>query len=89
MKTSNLFFFISAVILVQVQAQTNSSYVCGESSANSYARHDPGLVCIIFDFMDPVMKVVFEPRVDKFDVLQIKGLYAKFQDYGKTAASPN
>ena len=29
--------------------------------------------------MDPPMKVVFAPYVDKFEVLQIKGLFNKFK----------
>ena len=34
--------------------------------------------------MDPPQKVVFSPRVDSFEVLQIKGLYDKFHAYNKT-----
>ena len=90
MKASGLFFFISAV-LAQLN---NDSYECGEVTttghfkSDTFVRGDKGVICLVFDFMEPVMKVVFNPRVDHFDVLQIKGLYTKFDGYGSTAGIP-
>jgi hypothetical protein len=55
-----------------------TKYVCGDE-LTTYATWDPAIVCLVFDKMDPPMKVVFTPHVDKFEVLQIKGLFSKFE----------
>ena len=38
-------------------------------------------MCLFFDQMKPPQKVVFSPRVDSFEVLQIKGLFDQFADW--------
>ena len=53
-------------------------YVCGEA-ASTYTTLDSAILCLFFDQMEPPMKVVFSTTVDKFEVLQIKGLYKKFE----------
>ena len=47
----------------------------------TYATEDAALLCLFFDNLDPPQKVVFNPIVDKFEALQIKGLYNKFIDF--------
>ena len=56
-------------------------YICGQGDENkTYATWDSALLCLFFDDMDPPQKVVFTPQVDKFEALQIKGIYEMFKD---------
>ena len=52
-------------------------YECGVVNT-TYTTHNRVVLCLFFDQMDPVQKVVFAPKVDSFEALQIKGLYDKF-----------
>ena len=57
-------------------------YSCGVANS-TYSFSDRVVLCLFFDQMDPPQKVVFSPRVDSFEVLQIKGLFDKFHEYDK------
>ena len=50
-----------------------------------YRTWDYTYVCLVFDFSDGgttknIRKVLFRPRIDKFEVLEIKGLYDLFKN---------
>ena len=64
-----------AVVNLKTQEDT---YVCGEVG-ELYSNSDRIAICIFFDQMTPAaQKVVYSPRVDAFEVLQLKGLYDHF-----------
>ena len=53
-------------------------YECGTVNT-TYSTRDRVVLCLFFDQMLPEpQKVVFSPRVDAFEVMQIKGLYDQF-----------
>mmetsp|Transcript_29468 Transcript_29468/g.21922 ORF Transcript_29468/g.21922 Transcript_29468/m.21922 type:complete len:236 (+) Transcript_29468:6-713(+) len=80
------------------KAETNSSVsnytsdycvvnncTCGEDfeSAPTYATGDTGLICLIFPSLKK--KVVFNPVVDRFEGLQIEGLFSVFNNVTEAA----
>ena len=64
-----------ALVAGQSSTVTPSSVNCGETGA-VYATLDQGIICILFPSTQE--KVVFTPIVDKFESLQIKGLWSHF-----------
>ena len=59
---------------------TSPEYICGQGDEDkTYATWDTALLCLFFDNMVPPQKVVFTPQVDKFEALQIKGIYEQFK----------
>jgi len=70
---------VSDPVVEEVVEETN--YVCGQNNADkTYLTDEPALICLFFDQMVPVQKVVFTPQVDRFESLQIKGLYDLFKE---------
>ena len=54
----------------------NSTYICGSSSADSlYTADDRVPVCMFFPDLALPKKVIFNPRVDQFELLQIKSFF--------------
>ena len=46
-----------------------TDYICGQGNEDkTYMTRDPVLVCLFFDQVEPPVKVVFAPEVDKFEV---------------------
>ena len=43
-------------------------YTCGPEDT-TYETEETALLCLVFDQMDPPQKVVFSPKVDKFEAL--------------------
>ena len=77
---------LAAIISLSTFAQTlidyttPDTYECGQNQSSlTYRVDEEALICLFFDQLDPVKKVVFTPKVDNFEVLQIKGLYEKFE----------
>ena len=63
-----------------VDLESSDRYKCGVVNT-TYSTSDRVMLCLFFDQMLPEpQKVVFSPRVDAFEVMQIKGLYDQFAD---------
>lgn len=63
-----------------VDLENVDRYKCGVVNT-TYTTSDRVVLCLFFDQMLPEpQKVVFQPRVDAFEVMQIKGLYDQFAD---------
>ena len=61
-----------------VDLENVDRYQCGIVNT-TYTTSDRVVLCLFFDQMEPEpQKVVFSPRVDAFEVMQIKGLYDQF-----------
>ena len=69
-------------ILKKIPDPNQVKYVCGkkEDADKFYSTGDSAPICLFFKQMDTVKKVVFTPRVDMFESLQIKGLFTQFKD---------
>lgn len=67
----------SCLLLPQFPLKTLAQSVspCGQEGS-SYFTEEIGLVCLEFPFL--AQKVVFTPKIDNFESLQIKGLFDLF-----------
>lgn len=72
-----LYFLTMGAIFVNA-ALAQTTYSCGDEET-TYKTLDVATLCLVFPDMDPVQKVLFNPIVDKFEALQIKGLWQKFE----------
>jgi hypothetical protein len=72
----------TSTIVYEVFGDENN-YVCGDSLADdkSYATKDSIVLCLFFnDSKTAPVKVVYQPVIDVFEALQVKGLYDNFRD---------
>lgn len=75
MKVNLGFKTLCAVLIASNISKAQITIPCGDATA-TYATYEEAPLCLYFPSLDK--KVVFTPSVDKFEALQIRGLYQLF-----------
>ena len=57
------------------------NFVCGSEENKDYKLTEPITLCLFFDDKkNPPQKVLYNVKIDKFEDLQVKGLYDNFKE---------